>query len=95
MKRSGLSRDTIDKFYTTEESVKLCIKMFSDTIKVTSNSLCVEPSAGNGAFIDSIKRLFSNRIFYDLKPEHDEIIEQDFMSVDYKTLSMIMIRFMF
>ena len=83
MKRSGLSRDTIDKFYTTEESVKLCIKMFSDTIKVTSNSLCVEPSAGNGAFIDSIKRLFSNRIFYDLKPEHDEIIEQDFMSVDY------------
>ena len=35
--------------------------------------------AGNGSFIDGIKSISSHYIFYDLEPEHDEIIQQDYL----------------
>jgi hypothetical protein len=39
----------------------------------------IEPSAGNGAFIDGVKSLTNNFRFYDLEPEHGEIIRQDYL----------------
>ena len=67
---TGLKRKTTDKFYTLPSIVDLCIELFKKNIDIQDNDLCIEPSAGNGAFINHIKSLFKNYKFYDLQPEH-------------------------
>lgn len=40
----------------------------------------------NGSFIESIKLFGCNNIFYDIEPENDEIIRQDFLELEYSEL---------
>lgn len=75
----GLTRNTIDKYYTKEGIVNLCLTIVKTTININKNDLIIEPSAGNGAFINGIKLLVNNYIFYDIEPENNEIIKQDFL----------------
>jgi hypothetical protein len=86
-KIKGLKRDTIDKFYTKLEVVKLCFKFISDNLEITTNDIIIEPSAGNGAFIEEIKKISNNYEFYDLEPEHPEIIKQDYLLYSLSKLS--------
>jgi hypothetical protein len=81
----GLTRDVIDKFYTKKEIAQYIIDLFKQHIAPNNNDLIIEPSAGNGAFIDAIKSLTCNYEFYDLKPEHEEIIKQDYLLYNYNT----------
>tara|TARA_B100000035_G_scaffold314942_1_gene333088 strand:- start:122 stop:973 length:852 start_codon:yes stop_codon:yes gene_type:complete len=83
---TGLKRKTIDKFYTSLDIVNECIKLIKENINIQENDLCIEPSAGNGSFINSLKLLFNNYKFYDLEPENDEIIKQDYLEYDYNTI---------
>lgn len=83
VKKTGLKRKPIDKFYTSLIIVDECIKLIKQNINIEANDLCIEPSAGNGSFINGIKTLFNNYIFYDLEPENDEIIKQDYLEYDY------------
>ena len=78
----GLQRDTSDKYYTNNDIVKYCLNKVKKNIKITNNDLCIEPSAGNGAFIKEIKKVFNNYKFYDLEPEHKEIIQQNYFTFD-------------
>lgn len=80
--KRGLKRNTIDKYYTKESVVNLCLELIKKYIKIKEDDLIIEPSAGNGAFINGIKSLSNNVIFYDLKPEHEEIITQDYLILD-------------
>ena len=80
---TGLNRNTIDKYYTKDIVVELCLNLFKKYIQITSDDLIVEPSAGNGSFITGIKSLSSNFKFYDLEPDNDEIIKQDYLLFDY------------
>jgi len=82
----GLKRNTIDKYYTKTSVVKQCIKLVKKYINISNNDLIIEPSAGNGSFIDKIKTLSSNYKFYDLEPEHNEVVKQDFLELNYKKL---------
>lgn len=82
----GLKRNTIDKYYTKPSVVKQCIKLVKKYINISNNDLIIEPSAGNGSFIDKIKTLSSNYKFYDLEPEHNEVVKQDFLELNYKKL---------
>jgi len=82
----GLRRNTIDKYYTKQSVVKQCIKLIKKYIHISNNDLIIEPSAGNGSFINYIKKISSNYKFYDLEPEHDEVYKQDFLKFDYKKL---------
>jgi hypothetical protein len=75
----GLKRDVIDKFYTKKEVACYIIDLFKQYIIVNKDDLIIEPSAGNGAFIDAIKSLTCKYEFYDLEPQHDEIIKQDYL----------------
>jgi predicted RNA methylase len=84
--KKGLNRNTIDKYYTKPSVVKQCIKLVKKYINISNNDLIIEPSAGNGSFIDGIKNISSNYKFYDLEPEHDEVLKQDFLEFDYKEL---------
>ena len=79
----GLKRDTIDKYYTKDIVVELCLNLVKKYIQIESADLIVEPSAGNGSFITGIKLITSNFKFYDLEPDNDEIIKQDYLLYDY------------
>ena len=75
----GLKRNSIDKFYTKKETVDYIINLFKEYVKPNNDSIIIEPSAGNGAFIDAIKSLTSNYELYDLEPDHEEIVKQDYL----------------
>ena len=76
--------DKLDKYYTKEEVVKICIKLIKENIKINPLDMIIEPSAGNGSFIKEIKGLNKNVYFYDISPEHAEIIRQDYLTLNVK-----------
>jgi hypothetical protein len=78
----GLKRNTIDKYYTKDSVVETCLAAFKTHVKIGKKDLCIEPSAGNGSFIPGIKALFKQYRFYDLEPEHADIIRQDYLLID-------------
>ena len=87
MSKTGLKRGTLDKFYTANHIVDICIDLIKQNINLNyEHDICIEPSAGNGKFIDSIKTLCNTSKFYDLKPEHSEIINQDYLTFDYNKI---------
>jgi len=79
---TGLKRNTIDKYYTNPIVASHCISLIKTHLTVGPTDLIIEPSAGNGSFITHIKTLSHNYKFYDLEPEHDEIVKQDFLELD-------------
>lgn len=83
----GLKRNVIDKYYTKHNIVELCINNIKKNININNNDLIIEPSAGNGSFIKEIKSLSSNYLFLDLKPEHQDIIKQDFLEFNINKIT--------
>jgi predicted RNA methylase len=77
--KKGLKRDTIDKFYTNDETVKLCIQFVNQHLNIKKTDLIIEPSAGKGSFINGIKNLSNYYLFYDIEPEYNEIKKQNFL----------------
>lgn len=80
--KKGLKRNVIDKYYTNKDIASYCIELVKKYINISNNDLIIEPSAGSGSFIEYIKTLSDNYKFYDLEPEHDEIIKQDFLKLE-------------
>ena len=80
---NGLKRDTIDKFYTINSVVDLCINTIKTNIYINKKDLIIEPSAGGGAFIKYLKLLTKKQIFLDIAPQHKEIIKQDYLTFDH------------
>ena len=78
----GLKRNTIDKYYTKITAVESCLELLKKYIVINNNDIIIEPSAGNGSFINNIKELSKNYIFYDIEPENSEIIKQNFLELD-------------
>lgn len=82
----GLNRNTIDKYYTKDIIVELCLNLVKKHIHINTDDLIIEPSAGNGSFITGIKSLSSSFRFYDLEPDNNEIIKQDYLLYDYDSI---------
>jgi len=82
-KTTGLKRNTIDKYYTSEQTVQSCMGFIQEHINISNTDICIEPSAGNGSFIPAIQSVFSNHRFYDLEPENELITQQDYLTFDY------------
>ena len=80
MQDTGLNRNCIDKYYTKPSTVVLCLDLVKKHTIIEEDSYIMEPSAGNGAFIQGIKEMSQWVIFYDISPEHPEVIAQDFLS---------------
>jgi hypothetical protein len=79
----GLKRNTIDKYYTNDSAVNYCFDLIKKNIDIDyNNDIIIEPSAGNGAFINEIKKSSKNNLFIDLEPENSEIIKQDYLDLD-------------
>ena len=62
------------------------IELKKENILINKVDICIEPSAGNGSFIEGIKTICMHNKFYDLEPENPEIIKQDYLSFDYSKL---------
>lgn len=69
------------KYYTVDKTVKICYNAIKNNIKIKKSDTIIEPSAGNGSFIKYIKKLSNNYKFYDIKPEHKDIIKQNFLKL--------------
>lgn len=63
-----------DKFYTKGDIAKRLIEYFN----LDEFDLIIEPSAGNGSFSKQIP----NCVAYDIEPEADGIIKQDFLKLE-------------
>ena len=69
----------LDKHYTSSNVAKYCIDKTFEIIGEENISEIIEPSAGNGSFSSQL-----NCIAYDIKPEHESIIKQDYLTLDIK-----------
>jgi hypothetical protein len=66
----------LDKFYTLQTCSKKCIEKTCELYDITKWDLIVEPSAGNGSFLNQIPS--NNKIGIDILPENSNIIKKDF-----------------
>ena len=77
----------LDKFYTNKNIAKKCVDFLHALFRIDSNEMFLEPTAGDGAFLDYL----DNYEAYDLKPEDKRIKEQDIFKLvpnrnDYITI---------
>ena len=71
-----------DKYYTPQHIVERCVSKLNEFVGDDVTEI-IEPSAGNGAFIEILDNNFNcNKYYYDLLPEHDKIKQQDFLELD-------------
>jgi hypothetical protein len=73
-----MDRRSLDKFYTKDHVAIDCIQRMLDVIHPSPNDLIVEPSAGNGSFLNRLEQLDQKVDAFDLYPESDRIRQQDF-----------------
>ena len=71
-----------DKYYTPKYVAEEVVSIFKG-LNLTVSDI-IEPSAGNGAFIEALSDAFQNTEinYYDLHPEHGSVKEQDFLTLD-------------
>ena len=71
-----------DKYYTPQHIVDKCVNKVKEVVADNVTEI-IEPSAGNGAFIESLDNNFNcDKFYFDLIPEHDKIKQQDFLELD-------------
>ena len=71
------SKIELDKYYTPRELAKRLIDKTFEVVGKENISEIIEPSAGNGAFSSQM-----DCIAYDIEPETDGIIKQDFLRLE-------------
>lgn len=69
----------LDKFYTKPQIANYCVTLFKKYFKITQNDLIIEPSAGNGSFLESLDLIDCKKCYLDIAPESNQILEQDFL----------------
>lgn len=72
-----------DKFYTKTEVVKKCC----DSFDFSKYKTIIEPSAGNGAFLPFLPYYKA----YDIAPENENIIQQDFLKLQENFIPPILV----
>lgn len=73
-----------DKYYTSAELSKYCVKKTKEIIGEENIEEYIEPSAGNGSFLNYLDKPY---LAFDIEPEDDKIAKQDWLTIDleYKT----------
>jgi len=80
MQKTGLHRNTKDKYYTKSHIVNYCLQAIKERVVIQDNDVIIEPSAGNGAFSDPLSKSHNNVLAYDIEPDNDGIIQQDYLT---------------
>lgn len=71
-----IREEGLDKFYTIPSYSKKCIDKVFELYDIIKFNLIVEPSAGNGSFLNQINS--ENKIGIDIEPEVPDILKMDF-----------------
>jgi len=83
-----LNKINKDKFYTKVEDCIRLIDLLYDNDFFNGIDLVIEPAAGSGSFIQALYYIKSkynltfNIVGYDIEPESEGIIQQDFLTLD-------------
>lgn len=77
----------LDKFYTNDNVAAYIIDKTKEVLSLDEKVKWLEPSAGSGAFSNKL----SNVLAYDLYPENNSIIKQDFLELNLQEESLITI----
>lgn len=80
-KQTGRKRKDFDKYYTKLDTARECLERFSSFISIQENDIVIEPSAGAGVFYFLLKEKYKNTLGYDILPDHEEIIRQDYLEL--------------
>lgn len=75
-KTKDIRKQGLDKFYTNDNIVDLCINSLNKIVDINTFDLIVEPSAGNGSFLFKLPE--NKRIGLDILPENDLILKKNF-----------------
>ena len=67
-----------DQFYTNDNVAKQCIRSIINLLSNPEEFLWVEPSAGNGAFLNNIPASYE-KIGLDIEPRAKDIYQQDYL----------------
>lgn len=83
MVKSKFDSRELDKFYTKDSVSQEFCQMVYELVG-NQIDMVIEPSAGGGSFIPSIKKYWqdSETIFLDIEPEHPDVTRIDFL--DYR-----------
>lgn len=73
----------LDKFYTNSDIADKCIAAVGNMYDWNLWGMVIEPSAGNGSFYTRIPVHMDKKVGYDIAPEHDDIVCQDFFNITY------------
>ena len=68
-----------DKYYTPNDLAEYCVNKAKEIIGEENISEYLEPSAGEGVFLNYLPE---NTLAYDLYPESDKIIKQDYLELE-------------
>jgi hypothetical protein len=68
----------LDKYYTPTETARYCFDKAFEIVGYNNITDIIEPSAGDGSF----SKLWPFCTAYDILPEHPDIIQQDFLTLD-------------
>ena len=74
-----MSKIELDKYYTPDELAKYCVKKTKEIIGDENITEYLEPSAGSGVFLKYLDKTY---LAYDIKPEGEGIIKQDYLTLD-------------
>lgn len=76
----------LDQYYTPEDLAIECTQKAVEILGIENISEFYEPSAGTGAFVKAVKKLFPELYVYaaDLEPKAEGIIEEDFLEKDLR-----------
>ena len=68
-----------DKYYTPQYFAEYCVNKTKEVIGENNISEWLEPSAGSGVFLEYLPK---NTLAYDLFPENELVIQQDYLTLD-------------
>jgi len=86
METRGLKRSGLEQFYTSKDTCELCVREIMDILPIREYTVVIEPSAGQGVFIDAYKkrdiRTWVCVKGFDIDPKRSDIIKQDYLDTD-------------
>lgn len=73
----------LDQFYTSPKIVNRFLKIINKKININSKSILIEPSAGDGKFLDGFDIFFPNNkiMAYDIEKNHHKVKQQNFLNL--------------
>lgn len=72
-------QNTKDQYYTKASIAKECVDTIFQLCPETNHYMWIEPSAGNGAFLNALPPMFPY-VAIDLEPKDERVLKRDFLT---------------